>query len=150
MLFYPYNNSNELLIVHCYNYLPTCKLAGQLMEFTQQNANQNSIVSVDDSVIMLSHTKLKTPCYISSNYSEEVSTLSLDLISKESIFPLIAKKPVDLLIIGTGKSTKFLPPKLQTELSEIGLNIECMNNVSACSSFNLLLTDARSVGLLIL
>ncbi len=120
------------------------------MEFTQQNANQNSIVSVDDSVIMLSHTKLKTPCYISSNYSEEVSTLSLDLISKESIFPLIAKKPVDLLIIGTGKSTKLLPPKLQTELSEIGLNIECMNNVSACSSFNLLLTDARSVGLLIL
>ena len=120
------------------------------MEFTQQNANQNSVVSSDDSAIMLTNNKLKTPCYISANHAEEISTLSLDLISKESIFPLIAKKPVDLLIIGTGKSTKLLPPKLQTELSEIGLNIECMNNISACSSFNLLLADARSVGLLIL
>ena len=120
------------------------------MEFTQQNTNQNSVVSVDDSMIMLTNTKLKIPCYISAYHTEEISTLSLDLISKESIFPLMAKKSVDLLIIGTGNSTKFLSPKLQTELSEIGLNIECMKNVSACSSFNLLLADARSVGLLIL
>ncbi len=139
-----------MLIVHCYNVLPACKKDSQLMEFTQQNANQNSVVSVDDSAIMLSHTKLKTPCYVSANHSEEVSTLSLDLISKESLFPLMAHNPVDLIIIGTGKSTKFLSPKLQTELSEIGLNVESMNNVSACSSFNLLLADARSVGLLIL
>ena len=150
MLFYPYNNSNELLIVHCYNVLPACKKDSQLMEFTQQNANQNSVVSVDDSMIMLTNTKLKIPCYISANHSEEILTLSLNLISKETIFPLMAKKSVDLLIIGTGNSTKFLSPKLQTELSEIGLNIECMKNVSACSSFNLLLADARSVGLLIL
>ncbi len=120
------------------------------MEFTQQSANQNSVVSADDSAIMLSHTKLNIPCYVSANHSEEISTSSLDLICKESLFPLMANNPVDLLIIGTGKSTKFLQPKLQTELSEIGLNIECMNNVSACSSFNLLLADTRSVGLLIL
>ena len=120
------------------------------MEFTQQNTNQNSVVSVDDYAIILPHTKLNTPCYISANQFKEISMPSLDLITKESIFTLMANKPVDLLIIGTGKSTKFLSPKLQTELFEIGLNIECMNNVSACSSFNLLLTDARSVGLLIL
>jgi len=35
-------------------------------------------------------------------------------------------------------------------LSEIGLGVECMNNISACSSFNLLLGDLRKVGLLIL
>ncbi len=120
------------------------------MEFTQQNANQNSVVSVDDFEIKLSHTELKTPCYISVNQFKEISMPALDLITKESIFPFMANKPVDLLIIGTGKSTKFLSPELQTELSEIGLNIECMNNISACSSFNLLLADARSVGLLIL
>jgi uncharacterized protein len=120
------------------------------MEFTQQNDNQNSVVSVADSAIMLSHAKLKTPCYISANHFEAVSMPSLDLINKESLFPLMANESVDLLIIGTGKTPKFLSPKQQIELSEIGLTLECMNNVSACSSFNLLLADARSVGLLIL
>jgi len=55
-----------------------------------------------------------------------------------------------LLIIGTGKHSKFLSPKQQVSLSELGLGVESMNNVSACSSFNLLLSDLRPVGLLIL
>jgi uncharacterized protein len=54
------------------------------------------------------------------------------------------------LIIGTGNSPKFLSPKQQIELSEFGLGVECMNNSSACSSFNLLLGDLRKVGLLLL
>jgi uncharacterized protein len=54
------------------------------------------------------------------------------------------------LIIGTGKHSKFLSPKQQVSLSKLGLGLESMNNVSACSSFNLLLSDLRPVGLLIL
>tara|TARA_B100000953_G_scaffold43922_1_gene33677 strand:- start:161 stop:427 length:267 start_codon:yes stop_codon:yes gene_type:complete len=77
------------------------------MKFTQQNANQNSVVSVDDFEIKLSHTELKTPCYISANQFKEISMPALDLITKESIFPFMANKPVDLLIIGTAKAQNF-------------------------------------------
>ncbi len=120
------------------------------MEFTQQNPNQNTVISIDESAITLSHTQLKIPCFISSNKVEEVSISSLEEISKEALFPLLSEESLDLLIIGTGKHSKFLSPKQQVALSELGLGLECMNNISACSSFNLLLSDLRPVGLLIL
>ena len=120
------------------------------MEFTQQNANQNTVISIDESTITLSHIQLKIPCFISSKKVEEVSISSLEEISKETLFPLLNKESLDLLIIGTGKHSKFLSPKQQVSLSELGLGVESMNNVSACSSFNLLLSDLRPVGLLIL
>ena len=120
------------------------------MEFTQQSANQNTIISIDESTIKLSHIQLNIPCFISSKKVEEISIFSLEDISKESLFPLLSQESLDLLIIGTGKHSKFLSPKQQVSLSELGLGLECMNNVSACSSFNLLLSDLRPVGLLIL
>ena len=120
------------------------------MEFTQQNPNQNTVISIDESTIKLSHTQLKIPSFISSKKVEEVSISSLEEISKEALFPLMSQESLDLLIIGTGKHSKFLSPKQQVSLSELGLGVESMNNVSACSSFNLLLSDLRNVGLLIL
>ena len=120
------------------------------MEFTQQNANQNTVISFDDLTISPSHSKLKLPCFISSNESRELSAIEITEVDKEFLFPLLSKESIDLLIIGTGSSPIFLSPKQQISLSEIGLGVECMNNVSACSSFNLLLGDLRKVGLLIL
>ena len=120
------------------------------MEFTEQSAKQNTVIYIDESTITLSHTQLKIPCFISSNTADEVSISSLKEISKESLFSLLGQEALDLLIIGTGKKSKFLSPKQQVSLSELGLGVECMNNVSACSSFNLLLSDLRPVGLLIL
>ena len=120
------------------------------MEFTQQNANTNTIISIDESTVSLSHINLTRPCFISSTSSLEVSNIDITKIGKEVLFPLITKDSVDLLIIGTGDSPKFLSPKQQIELSTIGIGVECMNNTSACSSFNLLLGDLRKVGLLLL
>ena len=120
------------------------------MEFTQQKANTNTIISTDESSVTISHAKLNRPCFISANNSREVSIKNLDEVGKEFLFPLVTKDSIDLLIIGTGNSTKFLSPKQQFELSEFGLGVECMNNSSACSSFNLLLGDLRKVGLLLL
>ena len=120
------------------------------MEFTQQSTNQNTIISIDKSTIKLSHIQLNIPCFISSKQAEEVSISSLEEINKEILFPLLSQESLDLLIIGTGKHSKFLSPKQQVSLSELGLGLESMNNVSACSSFNLMLSDLRPVGLLIL
>jgi uncharacterized protein len=120
------------------------------MEFTQQDANHNSIVSHGLSGVILAHTELKKPCFISPRNTEELSIQSVDEITKELLFRLTCQEPLDLLIIGTGERVIFLSAKQQVALSELGLGVECMNNTSACSSFNLLLSDARAVGLLIL
>ena len=93
---------------------------------------------------------LKLPCFISSNESRELSAIEITEVDKKFLFPLLSKESIDVLIIGTGSSLVFLSPKQQMSLSEINLGVECMNNTSACSSFNLLLGDLRKVGLLIL
>ena len=120
------------------------------MEFTQQNANINTIISLDESSLSLSHVKLNKPCFISSTSFKEISISNIKDISSEFLFPLISMDSVNLLIIGTGHSPIFLSPKQQIELSNIGLGFECMNNASACSSFNLLLGDLRKVGLILI
>ena len=130
--------------------MPTIKYAYKLMEFTQQNANTTTIISIDDCSVSLSHINLSRPCFVSASSSNELSNIDITEIGKEFLFPLIIKDSVDLLIIGTGDSPKFLSPKQQIELSSMGLGVECMNNTSACSSFNLLLGDLRKVGLLLI
>jgi uncharacterized protein len=120
------------------------------MEFTQQDVNHNSIVSFDSSAILLTHGQLKTPCFISPKNSQQLSIQSLAEIDKKLLFQLTCQEPLDLLIIGTGEKVIFLSPKQQVSLGEFGLGVECMNNTSACSSFNLLLSDARAVGLIVL
>ena len=120
------------------------------MELTQQDPNLNTIISIDESSITLSHIRLNIPCFISSKRVVELLISSLEEINKETLFPLLSEESLDLLIIGTGKHSEFLSPKQQVSLSQLGLSVECMNNLSACSSFNLLLSDQRPVGLLIL
>jgi len=120
------------------------------MEFTQQDANYNSVVSHNQLIVKLAHAELAKPCFISPSSNAELSIQSLSEIDKEFIFKLTCQESLDLLIIGTGERVIFLSAKQRISLSELGLGVECMNNTSACSSFNLLLSDARSVGLLIL
>ncbi|MCS5585977.1 MAG: Mth938-like domain-containing protein [Gammaproteobacteria bacterium] len=120
------------------------------MEFNQQESEQNSIVSVDHSQIKLTHTTLNTPCFISPRYSSEIKITNLEDLDKASLFPLSSQDDIDLLIIGTGSVTQFLHPKQQVDIQQMGIGVESMNNESACRSFNLLLSDIRRVGLLLL
>tara|TARA_B100001079_G_C16295645_1_gene463003 strand:- start:174 stop:536 length:363 start_codon:yes stop_codon:yes gene_type:complete len=120
------------------------------VEFNQQENNQNSIISVENNTVRLAHTKLNTPCFISSNYFCEVDINSLDDISKTSLFPLANKDNINLLIIGTGTTSKFLHPKQQVLIQQMGVGTETMNSEAACRSFNLLLSDARPVGIVLL
>ncbi|MFP6776648.1 MAG: Mth938-like domain-containing protein [PS1 clade bacterium] len=120
------------------------------MEFNLQESNINSVISVDSLNVKLSHTALKRPCFISTKYHAEIELNDIQQIDKPSIFQLSRHDDIDLLIIGTGESSNFLHPKIQVEIQQMGIDVECMNNNSACHSFNLLLSDYRLVGLLIL
>ncbi len=120
------------------------------MEFIQQDNNKNSIVSIKHNVVTLSYTTLSAPCFISPKYHIQIPCLTLDKLDKMTLFPLSSKDNIDILIIGTGKNSQFLNPQQQIALQQMSIGVESMNNESACHSFNLLLSDARLVGLLLL
>ncbi|WP_190600801.1 Mth938-like domain-containing protein [Candidatus Vesicomyidisocius sp. SY067_SCS001] len=120
------------------------------MEFNQQETDYNSIVSIEEYHVKLTHIQLKIPCFISCSYYCEININHLNDINKISLFPLSNQDNINLLIIGSGSTHKFLHPKQQIAIRQMGISTEIMNNKSACRSFNLLLSDARSVGLLLL
>jgi uncharacterized protein len=120
------------------------------VEFNQQDNNQNSIIFIENTKIKLAYKQLNTPCFISKKFSTEVDIHSINDINKTSLFPLCSQDDINLLIIGTGKLPKFLSGKQQVELQQMGINTETMNSASACRSFNLLLSDIRNVGILLL
>lgn len=119
------------------------------MELNQQVAHNNSIVSVQVTQVELAHTTLKIPCFVSANYHTEVAINTLEALDKAALFPLTSKDEIDVLIIGTAVGM-FIPPKQQLEIMQMGIGLESMNTSSACRSFNLLLSDRRRVGLLLL
>ncbi len=52
---------------------------------------------------------------------------------------------VELLLLGCGKTTWFLPLPLRDELKEMGLVLEPMDTGAACRTFNVLLGENRRI-----
>ena len=52
---------------------------------------------------------------------------------------------VELLLLGCGKTTWFLPLPLRNELKEMGLVLEPMDTGAACRTFNVLLGENRRI-----
>ena len=52
---------------------------------------------------------------------------------------------VELLVLGCGKTTWFLPLPLRDELKEMGLVLEPMDTGAACRTFNVLLGEERRI-----
>ena len=52
---------------------------------------------------------------------------------------------VELLVLGCGKTTWFLPLPLRDELKEMGLVLEPMDTGAACRTFNVLLGENRRI-----
>lgn len=119
------------------------------MDLSQENSEQNSILSYSENDVRIQSRKLGFPCFISKSFSTTLDFHSIDLIKKTDIFPLITKDQVKIIIIGTSQ-TSFLKPEKILLFNELGLGVELMNVDAACRSFNLLLSDKRSVGLLII
>ncbi|MEO1224833.1 MAG: Mth938-like domain-containing protein [Pseudomonadota bacterium] len=57
----------------------------------------------------------------------------------------VAKKGVEVLLIGTGAKMHLLPPDVRRALREQGIGIEVMDTGAACRTFNILMAESRQV-----
>ncbi len=65
-------------------------------------------------------------------------------ISEADITHWAAQKP-ELVILGSGKTHRFLAPKLAVLLSRSGVGLECMSTGAAARTYNVLLEEGRDV-----
>ena len=56
-----------------------------------------------------------------------------------------ADPPVDILLVGCGRITLFIPPGFREMIREKGVVLEPMDTGSACRTYNVLLTEERRV-----
>jgi uncharacterized protein len=68
----------------------------------------------------------------------------VDAISEADILDWIAQKP-ELVIVGSGKTHRFLPAKWQVLLSQGGIGVESMTTGAAARTYNVLLDEGRNV-----
>ena len=57
---------------------------------------------------------------------------------------IIALKP-EVVLLGTGKTHRFLHPKTSTLLTAQGIYLECMSTAAACRTYNILMSEGRKV-----
>lgn len=69
------------------------------------------------------------------------SELTVDLFA-----PVLAETgKIEVLLIGTGKEMRFIPPALRTALREKGIVCDPMNTGAAVRTYNILLAESRAV-----
>jgi uncharacterized protein len=52
---------------------------------------------------------------------------------------------MDVVLLGTGKTFKHVPPKLKAALREKGISIDAMDTGAACRTYNVLMAEGRLV-----
>ncbi len=85
-------------------------------------------------------------------YENNIETLDIhdiNQLNQEHLCLILDKSP-EILIIGTGETQKFISPALYKNYIKSRIGIECMTNSAACRTYNILLSEHRKVGLLLI
>lgn len=66
-------------------------------------------------------------------------------------FARIAELKPEVVLLGTGKTHRFIHPRQTAPLTAIGVSVECMDTAAACRTYNILMAEGRhvAVGLII-
>ena len=57
--------------------------------------------------------------------------------------------PPEVIILGTGEKTQFLPPNIQHVFLQAHIGVETMTNAAACRTYNVLAHEDRKVALVL-
>ena len=111
----------------------------------ESSANIRVIKGYDAVSVSIGATLYSTSFLLSPSFSPQAWPVkSFRLFSTEELLALFDLS-WEVLIIGTGATQQFPGPELLEVLATEGRGIEFMNSRSACTSYNLLAIDQRSV-----
>lgn len=117
------------------------------MQFVREAAPTHAILAFDD---------------VSVRIGERIFTTSIALSHRTGAAPWVASPPLDaaalahaatldaeIIIIGTGRRQRFPSPTALRPIIEARLGFEVMDTRAACRTYNVLLSEGRRVGALL-
>jgi len=75
--------------------------------------------------------------------------VALELLSESDFEKIITLKP-EVVLLGTGKTHKFVHPSTYQPLTQQGISLECMSTAAACRTYNILMSEGRNVAAMLL
>jgi len=69
---------------------------------------------------------------------------NFEQLTVKNFTDLLALKP-EVILLGTGPTHRFVHPRLTAALTEQNIAVECMTTDAACRTYNILMSEGRSV-----
>jgi uncharacterized protein len=110
-----------------------------------QSDNKNLITGYDLNWVEVNQERHQTSLIITPNQlllEWPVKTIK-DI--KENSFEDIESFNIEIILLGTGNIQEHLEPKILEYFSKKNMAVECMNNQSACRTYNILANEERKV-----
>jgi uncharacterized protein len=110
-----------------------------------QSDNKNLITGYDLNWVEVNQERHQTSLIMTPNkllLEWPVKTLE-DI--KENSFEAIESLNIEIILLGTGSKQEHLEPRLLEYFAKKNMAIECMNNQSACRTYNILANEERKV-----
>ena len=110
-----------------------------------QSDNKNFITGYDLNWVEVNQERHQTSLIITPNQlllEWPVKTIK-DI--KENSFEAIESFNIEIILLGTGNIQEHLEPKILEYFSKKNMAVECMNNQSACRTYNILANEERKV-----
>ena len=110
----------------------------------------NLISACDAEQVKIRGRQHPTPLLVLPRAIEaEWPAANIEALDSRALRGVAAHKP-ELLILGTGSRQQFPEPRVFIPLMDAGIGYEVMDNMAACRTYNILLSEGREVALLLL
>ena len=115
------------------------------MQIHLEKPNQHTIQSYSNTGVVVDDIHYENSIIISpTQIINPWSIKSFALLNETTLAPLLELKP-DLILIGHQNAHLYLKPELMHHITQHKIGIECMSIGAACRTFNVLLSEGRSV-----
>jgi len=110
---------------------------------------QNLFSSHGSGYVAVNGVRYETSVLVTPGSIAEWAVAGFETLSVADFEPLLALQP-DVLILGTGSTTRFPARELTLALATAGVGFEVMDNGAACRTYNIVAAEGRRVAAAIL
>lgn len=115
------------------------------MHINLESTEQHAVQAYSDDKIQINSIVYDNSLIVSKE--EIITDLAIKNIQDidDQYFDLLIKLNPEIVVIGHKNTGKFPPMKIISQLSQHRIGIECMSIGAACRTYNVLLSENRSV-----
>lgn len=110
-----------------------------------RNDNQNTFTGYGEGYVMVNAVRYEHSLVVLPDRPVETWPVAGVDTLREEDFEFLAALGAEIVLLGTGKSLRFLHPRLLQSLARARIGVEAMDTRAACRTYNILVGEGRKV-----